>query len=184
MFQDDLAGRTVLIVEDEYLLARELADHVEKAGARVIGPMPSLVFAFEALQHHLPDLAILDIRLGSGDVFSLAHHLRDLDVPFLFATAYASSVPASFGDVDVLEKPVALTALSRSLVKLLNSPSEFRSGRSDGAQPRSSLWSIEAADNNEALLIAQRIADETGQKVTILDENMIEIDVVSSPKRN
>lgn len=184
MFQDYLAGKTVLIVEDEYFLARELADHVEKAGATVLGPMPSLVFAFEALQAHTPDVAILDIRLGRGDVFSLAHHLRDLDVPFLFATAHASSVPASFRDVDVVEKPVGLTAVSRSLSNLLKKSTDSRSGQDVAAPPIGSLLPIDVANPGDALRIAQTIANQTGQKVTVFDEDMIEIDVIPSPKRN
>ena len=32
------SGAAVLVVEDEYYLAREMADHIERVGGSVIGP--------------------------------------------------------------------------------------------------------------------------------------------------
>lgn len=183
MLEHALDGKSVLIVEDDYLLARELADCMERAGARVIGPVPSLVFAFEEMQTDPPDIAILDIRLGTGNVFPLAEHLRYLSIPFVFASAHASSIPPTFGGVRVFEKPVHLSAMTRALEGLAHAR-ENRTAPKPALPAASDLVAVEAQDYNHALRIAQMISQRTGHEVTIFDDEMIEIGSIPAPRKN
>lgn len=49
--QASLAGRKVLVVEDEYLIADDLAEMLKEAGANVVGPAASLPIAMRILDH-------------------------------------------------------------------------------------------------------------------------------------
>lgn len=104
----DYAAKTVLVVEDDYLLAAELVQHLEAAGATVLGPVPTLTGARALLGAvPLPHLAILDIRLGDDLVFPLADHLRQSAVPLIFVTGYdAGRLPAAYADIPHFAKPV------------------------------------------------------------------------------
>lgn len=101
-----LAGRRVLLVEDDYYLATDACQWLEDAGAEVIGPASSSRQALELLGTELPDAAVLDINLGFGPEYKVARHLSDRHVPMVFATGYdASSVPDEFRTAPRVEKP-------------------------------------------------------------------------------
>src|SRR3712207_5255758 len=82
-------GRRVLVVEDEYLLAEDLRDELEGEGAIVLGPVPSVAEALELLRSGpKPYMAIVDINLQGEMVWPVADRLREMGVPFIFATGY------------------------------------------------------------------------------------------------
>jgi DNA-binding response OmpR family regulator len=63
----------ILIAEDEYVLADDLASHLEDAGATVLGPAPSVARAAElADASGQIDGAVLDINLGGETIFAVA----------------------------------------------------------------------------------------------------------------
>lgn len=122
----DLKGRTILIVEDEYLLASELDRELKRSGATVIGPVASVETASAALALQRPDAAVIDINLRSVPVFSFADELMAAKVPFVFATGYdARLLPARFLGVPCHEKPAALAQLVRSLERLISRPTSL-----------------------------------------------------------
>ena len=103
-----IKGRRVLVVEDEYMLAEDLRNELERQGAEVIGPVASVSDALAAMSGR-PDLdaAILDINLGGEMVYPVADALRARGVPFIFATGYAAwAIPESYADVPLCVKPV------------------------------------------------------------------------------
>jgi DNA-binding NtrC family response regulator len=103
-----LTGRRVLVVEDEYLLASDLAAALERESAEVIGPVPSVAQAM-ALIAARPDieLALLDVNLGGELVYPVADALAERGVPFLLLTGYeANAIPSRYESVPRLEKPV------------------------------------------------------------------------------
>lgn len=107
-----LEGRCVLVVEDEFYLAKDVHQTLKSAGARVLGPFPGRDEAVEAMELHRPDCAILDLNLGGGASFELADRLHAKRIPFLFFTGYDQEViPPRFADVRRLEKPVDTTRL-------------------------------------------------------------------------
>jgi CheY-like chemotaxis protein len=102
-----LAGVTILVVEDEALLAFDLRDSLEEAGAKVVGPVPSLSGAIRAATEEQFDAAILDIDLQGKDVFPAAEILLERGLPFLFHTGHGnySELPERFADVPLYLKP-------------------------------------------------------------------------------
>ncbi|WP_207103034.1 response regulator [Paracoccus shandongensis] len=108
-------GRRVLVVEDEYIIAEDLREELEREGALVLGPVASVAAALDLLQGGpRPDTAILDINLRGERVFPVADRLRAMGVPFVFATGYdAEAIPRDYADVPRIEKPFTLRDLGR-----------------------------------------------------------------------
>jgi len=77
-----LVGRSILIVEDEPLIALDIRRSFEAAGARVV-VMRTLQTALAAVED--PDLsaAILDHALGKDDSSQLCERLKERDIPFV-----------------------------------------------------------------------------------------------------
>lgn len=102
-----LAGLVILLVEDEALLALDLRDTLEEAGATVVGPIVSVPEAVRAAQEASFDAAILDVDLQGDEVFPAAQIIAGRDIPFLFHTAHgeASHLRSVFADVPTCSKP-------------------------------------------------------------------------------
>jgi CheY-like chemotaxis protein len=115
-----LNGRHLLVVEDEYLVATDLARELEDRGAHVIGPASSVEDALQMLAADRKiDGAVLDINVRGERVYPVAEALRARGVPFVFATGYGAWViPAAFSGMPRLEKPVS----TRVLARLFTSP--------------------------------------------------------------
>ena len=102
-----LEGRRILVVEDDYLIAIDVADQLKRAGAVVIGPAPSVAKAKRLLAAGDVDAAVLDVNLGEENSFPVAQELQDRGVPFLFSTGYDSAdIPAEWKHVTVAMKPL------------------------------------------------------------------------------
>jgi len=117
-----LAGRRILVVEDEYLIATELKRWLVAAGATVIGPVPSVDRALGLIEDHAPEAAILDVNLGDGDtVYPVADKLGALSIPYLFATGDLKVADASvYRHRPRLEKPFVEAELVRAVVALFD----------------------------------------------------------------
>jgi two-component SAPR family response regulator len=110
------ANLQVLIVEDEYLVAREICDMVEKLGHKVVGPAPSVDRARQLLDVDSPDVALVDINLGGSMVYSLVDDLDREEVPLVFVTGYDNwSIEEDFRSRHRLEKPLRSEALKKAL---------------------------------------------------------------------
>ena len=111
-----LDGFRILIVEDEYYLAADLAGALRGQGAEVIGPVATLDDATASLDTGRFDCAVLDIRLRGGTALPLADRLRAAGVPFVIASGYdGDSLPERFAATPRVEKPYAV----REVVALL-----------------------------------------------------------------
>jgi DNA-binding response OmpR family regulator len=113
-----IAQKRILIVEDDYLVAQELATSFKKAGARIVGPVSSVTSALEALRGGLPHAAVLDVVLDGETAYPIAEFLSEHGIPFVFATAFNSVVPPPYRGVKIFEKPVALPELTQSVAEL------------------------------------------------------------------
>jgi DNA-binding LytR/AlgR family response regulator len=113
--------RSVLILEDEYLIAAALAQWVLEAGYRVVGPVANAEQAQALINEAGIDAALLDIRLSDGErSFALAERLQAMRIPFAFITAYSRKLlPAALQQVPVLAKPVAAEEVAELLRRLL-----------------------------------------------------------------
>ncbi|UCI06311.1 response regulator [Mesorhizobium sp. B1-1-8] len=104
--ENDSKPRTILVVEDEYFIASEIALALEKRGMRVLGPVARLDDALSILADSHPSGAVLDVNLRGEMVFSLAAELEARNISFVFATGYdARAIPERFRNVPCWEKP-------------------------------------------------------------------------------
>lgn len=117
-----LRGCRLLVVEDEYLLADELATELEDAGAVVIGPAGDLAAATALIRREQRiDAAILDVNLGGEMVFPAADLLIERGIPIILTTGYdISALPARFGGVPLCEKPVSRRRLVQAVSGILH----------------------------------------------------------------
>lgn len=117
MSEPSLAGRCILVVEDEYFLAIDLERELVEAGAIVVGPVASVEDALALIEREPRlDAAVLDLNLGGEMVFPVADALTMRFVPFLFATGYnARDIPLRYARVTRCEKPIPLGAVARAV---------------------------------------------------------------------
>jgi 1,2-diacylglycerol 3-beta-glucosyltransferase len=78
------AGKTLMIVENEVLVAMALRDELQEAGYHVLDLIDRNAQALDLAKACKPDLALVNIRLAGGDDgILLAEHLKALGVPVL-----------------------------------------------------------------------------------------------------
>lgn len=110
--------KRILLVEDEYLIAHDMAYELDNLGLEVIGPMSSVAAALKALETASVDGAVLDINLGGEQVYPVADVLLGRDVPMIFTTGYdGSEVPPRYAAIDRCSKPVTRAALARAVTQ-------------------------------------------------------------------
>jgi DNA-binding response OmpR family regulator len=85
---------TVLLLEDEALIAVALQDDLEEAGYSVAGPFAACADALSWLEKNRPDLAVLDTVLKDGPCREVALRLTSLGVPFLVYSGLAEDMNA------------------------------------------------------------------------------------------
>jgi DNA-binding response OmpR family regulator len=106
-----LAGRRVLLVEDESLVAAFAEEILLEAGCEVILAM-SLDKALALAVDQGIDLAVLDVNLGSARSYPIADILRDRAVPFIFATGYGrAGLDEAYRSAPVVQKPYRIHEL-------------------------------------------------------------------------
>jgi DNA-binding NtrC family response regulator len=116
----------ILIVEDEYFIAQDLAEAFTDIGSEVLGPVPSIDQAMEVIRDQVVHAAVLDINIQDQMVFPVADILTRRDIPFVFASGYdEKTVPQSYQGVPRWEKPFAAGDIAEFLSDLLR---ERRSG--------------------------------------------------------
>lgn len=97
----------VLLVEDEALVAMMIQESLTEFGFHVIGPVCTVSEAEAVARNDRPDVAVLDINLGDGMIYSVAEILAVRGVPFVFVTGYdAESVDSRFSEIPILQKPI------------------------------------------------------------------------------
>ncbi len=81
----------VLIVEDEPLIAEDIADYLSTRDYVVSGIAHNFETALQQLQNNGPDIALLDVNLGEvKDGIQLAERINEqYKIPFIFLTSYA-----------------------------------------------------------------------------------------------
>lgn len=101
-----LAGKRILVVEDEPLLAIDIAGQLEDAGAQVVGPAGNVVSALGLVEQYRFDGALLDANLAGHAVDDIAASLAAKGIPFVFVTGYGrESLPKAFAEAEMLAKP-------------------------------------------------------------------------------
>jgi len=111
--------QTVLIVEDEQLIALDVADDLESWGFEICAIAASLREAMLEVDAHRPALALVDVALGDDSGIEVARLLRSLGVDVVFLTAHSDPMTRlameSVEPIACLFKPYSPELLRRVL---------------------------------------------------------------------
>jgi CheY-like chemotaxis protein len=114
---DWLFGRKILVAENNFFEAFELADFLERHGADVIGPVSNVADAIDLVRKAFQlDWAVLDVTLQDTRCFALADALNLRGKPFLFVTGHDRTEPERrYPGVAVIAKPISFEDLLNTL---------------------------------------------------------------------
>ena len=114
-----LAGKRILVVEDEFFIVLDIERILEDAKVEIVGTSRNRD-ALAALAGGRFDLAILDYKLSEATSEPVAEQLTRLKVPFVFLTgASTQSVPPQYRTVPLVKKPFDGAALIAALQKAI-----------------------------------------------------------------
>ena len=110
-------SRSVLIVEDEPLIAMMLEDFLDSLGHKVVGTVETVEDAMARIDEGGFDIAIVDVHLKNGEqVWPIADRLATEGLPFVFATGgHIEPPPPQHAGVPVLAKPYTIDAIDPAL---------------------------------------------------------------------
>lgn len=110
------ASRSILIVEDEPLIAMMLEDFLDSLGHTVSATCDNVEEAMGEANKGGFDLAILDVNLNGENVWPVASRLREQGIPFVIATGgHVDPPPPEFASVPVIEKPYTVDRVTPAL---------------------------------------------------------------------
>jgi CheY-like chemotaxis protein len=109
-------SRSVLIVEDESLIAMMLEDFLDSMGHQIAGTCESVPEALDRVGEGGFDVAILDVNLKGERIWPVADRLLDLGIPYILATGgHIEPPPAAHAGAPVLSKPFTIDAIEPAL---------------------------------------------------------------------
>jgi CheY-like chemotaxis protein len=111
-----LTGKSILVVEDEPLIALDTIEALQSEGATAITAR-NLDDAFTRLQSNQISAALLDVNLGAtGNCEAMCHHLERVGIPFGFYTGYRNEpLMLEWANVPVVSKPATRQELIRTM---------------------------------------------------------------------
>lgn len=113
-----LAGRRVLLVEDEMMILLMVEDILADFGCESITTAATVEKALALIATQVFDVALLDVNLDGTKSFAIADVLAAQGVPFVFATGYGQSVLDAYRDRPVLTKPFRIASIKAALMSL------------------------------------------------------------------
>jgi PAS domain S-box-containing protein len=109
----------VLVVEDDALIAADLAATLEELGYAPVGPAATLEEAYRLMESgERLDAAVLDVNVGGRMCWPLAEALGAAGVPVIFASGYAPDALPPQG-AEHLQKPYTSQQLDQALKKAM-----------------------------------------------------------------
>lgn len=161
---------SVLLVEDEQIIAMDLQESLEEMGYHVLGPACNADEALALARQHKPDMALLDIMIeGPVDGIDTAVELTQINIPCVFLTAYSDSHTlqraAAISPYGILTKPVERPVLAVTLEQTLYKArleAELRERHQRLASSEARLRAV-FMDNPDAILVV----DQQGAIVNI-----------------
>jgi DNA-binding NtrC family response regulator len=109
MFSDELplAGKSVLVVEDEPLIAMNVEADLQDAGVAVVKIADSVAAARRAIDEGKFDAAVIDLRVADGDAGPLIQVPSERGTPVVVTTGESAhgELPDLSKAVAILQKP-------------------------------------------------------------------------------
>lgn len=108
MASNALAGRTILVLEDEYLIAMDVEQLCRDAGAADVVILRTIAETGGARAVSTAfDVTILDLMLSGLSTVDFARELHELGAPFVFASGYTDNdeIFSKFPGVSIVGKP-------------------------------------------------------------------------------
>jgi DNA-binding NtrC family response regulator len=115
-----LSGSCILIVEDEVIIAMDVAMTLEDAGAHIVGPAHTISQAMSCIENERISLGLLDLRLGHEEITPVAQSLTARGIPFAFYSGQTPSDPlcVKWPGILLLQKPTSGARLVEALAGL------------------------------------------------------------------
>jgi DNA-binding response OmpR family regulator len=113
----DLSGRSILIVEDEPLIAMDIEQALETAGATVF-IAATFDQALRLTEQSGLSAAILDLVLGASDGGTLCALLRERAIPFVIYSG-RTDIPVGCEPAAFVSKPAHPDALLQAIASVL-----------------------------------------------------------------
>ena len=125
-----ISGRKrILIVEDEVMLAIDLASILEEAGFEAIGPARSVKQALMLIDGVGCEAAVVDVNLGSETAEEIAERLVKRGTPFVTISGYGhEQLPTAFKHAPLISKPIQPQRLVDELGRWLSHSAIDRDG--------------------------------------------------------
>ncbi|GHC74919.1 HWE histidine kinase domain-containing protein [Limoniibacter endophyticus] len=118
--KNPLAGKRILLVEDNLIIAMDGEDILTLLGATEVVTASSVSQALELIEERSFDLALLDINLGNETSHRIAEKLLGGPTKFVFATGYGEmgNTFDDFPDAIVLQKPYTIESVAALLERI------------------------------------------------------------------
>ena len=122
---------TILIVEDEAIIAYDLSERLKLNGYTILGPAEDANEAVNLAKKQKPDLALLDVNIaGSIDGLSLGKLLKEeYNIPLFFLTSYSDDETLEkimqLNPEGYMVKPVSHAALHTNIRLFLNKTEHY-----------------------------------------------------------
>lgn len=156
---------TILVVEDESIVAKDIQSTLIKLGYDVPATASSAVIAYDKLKEIRPDLVFLDIKLkGEEDGINIAEHIQqNYHIPVIFLTSYVDQATLDRAKVTepygYIVKPFNETDLKTTVEMAL-----FKFGRDKEVREKNQRMSNALAQVDEAIVLT-----DTDCRVTYLN---------------
>ena len=118
-----LAGRRVLVVEDEMMVLFMIEGILADLGCKAVSSAATVEQALTLIEAHTFDGAMLDSNLNGTRSDPVAEALDARGVPFFFSTGYSNlTTKEGYQDRHVLKKPFQSAGVEASFRHILSAP--------------------------------------------------------------
>lgn len=101
-----MSGQSILVVEDEFLIALDIVAALEQAGIDVAGPVSTVGDALATIEQQPLRGVLLDAHLGGESAARIADALSERRLPFAFVSGYGrESLPEAYQNAPLVRKP-------------------------------------------------------------------------------
>lgn len=116
-----LAGKRILLADDEFLIALDLQTSLSDMGADIIGPFATLKETLSAAEREVISVALLDIRLGEETTEPVAALLAERGIPFVFFSGQVvlDHIRRQWPECGIVTKPASVKTVVDALVAVM-----------------------------------------------------------------